>query len=143
MIHHPSTQYVANHLKAIKLLLKKVHFFVGDHITQKMTTSNETQLTLVIVDLIIYEGLYFNLSQKPRFKKVLGLSIYVSKIYQPPVATQRVATEGVGDGGGGVDGVSGGANGGCGGGGSPGGSGGVAGGGGEVGGRGGGMLHRP
>ena len=55
-----------------------------DNNTQKMMTSNETRLTVAIADLIIYEGLSFNLSQKPRFKKVLELARTVSKCYQPP-----------------------------------------------------------
>ena len=59
-------------------------FFTGDNNTQKMMTSDETRLTVAIVDLVIYEGLSFNLSQKPRFKKVLDLAITVSKCYQPP-----------------------------------------------------------
>ena len=37
----------------------------------KMMTYNETRLIVAIADLIISEGLSFNLSQKPRFKKVL------------------------------------------------------------------------
>ena len=57
---------------------------MGDNNTQKMMTSNETQLTVAIADLIISEGLSFNLSQKPRFKKVLELARTVSKCYQPP-----------------------------------------------------------
>ena len=44
--------------------------------------SNETHLTVAIVYLIISEGLYFNISQKHRFKKVLDFSITVSNIYQ-------------------------------------------------------------
>ena len=59
-------------------------FFMGDSNTQKMMTSNETRLTVAIADLIISEGLSFNLSQKPRFKKVLELARTVSKCYQPP-----------------------------------------------------------
>ena len=47
-------------------------------------TSNETRLTVAISDLIISEGLSFNISWKPRFKKVLELERTVSKIYQPP-----------------------------------------------------------
>ena len=47
-------------------------------------TSIETCLTVSIADLIISEGLSFNLSQKPRFKKVLELARTVSKCYQPP-----------------------------------------------------------
>ena len=47
-------------------------------------TSNDTRLTVPIADRIISEGLSFNLSQKPRFKKVLDLSRNVSKCYQPP-----------------------------------------------------------
>ena len=49
-----------------------------------MTTSNETRLTVVISDLIIYEGLSFNISQKHRLNKVLDLARAVSKSYQPP-----------------------------------------------------------
>ena len=45
-------------------------------------TSNETRLTVAIADLIISEGLSFNLSQKPRLKKVLDLERTMSKIYQ-------------------------------------------------------------
>ena len=44
---------------------------MGNNNTQKMMTSNETHLTVAIADLVISEGLSFNLSQKPRFKKVL------------------------------------------------------------------------
>ena len=47
-------------------------------------TSNETHHTVAIVDRIIYEGISFNISQKPRFKKVLDLERNVSKCYQPP-----------------------------------------------------------
>ena len=57
---------------------------MGDNNTQNMMTSNETRLTVAIADLIIYEGLSFNLSQKPRLKKVLDLERTVSKFYQPP-----------------------------------------------------------
>ena len=57
---------------------------MGDNNTQKMMTSNETRLAAEIADIIISEGLSFNLSQKPRFKKVLELSRTVSKCYQPP-----------------------------------------------------------
>ena len=49
-----------------------------------MMTSNETRLTVAIADLIISEGLSFNLSQRSRFKKVLELARYASKCYQPP-----------------------------------------------------------
>ena len=47
-------------------------------------TYNETRLTVAIADLVIYEGLSFNLSQKPRFNKVLDLARNVTKFYQPP-----------------------------------------------------------
>ena len=49
-----------------------------------MMTSNETRLTVAIADLVISEDLSFNLSQKPRSKKVLELARTVSKCYQPP-----------------------------------------------------------
>ena len=49
-----------------------------------MVTSNETRLTVVIADIILSEGLFFNLSQKYRFKKVLELARTVLKCYQPP-----------------------------------------------------------
>ena len=57
---------------------------MGDNNTPKMTTFNETRLTAAIADLIISEGLSFNLYQKPRFKNVLDLERTVSKSYQPP-----------------------------------------------------------
>ena len=59
-------------------------FLMGDNNTQNMMTSNETRLTVAISDLVISEGLSFNLSQKSRFKKVLELARTVSKCYQPP-----------------------------------------------------------
>ena len=57
---------------------------MGDHNTQKMMTSNKTRLAVEITDIIISEGLSFNLTQKPRFKKVLDLARNVSKCYQYP-----------------------------------------------------------
>ena len=45
-------------------------------------TFNETRLKVGIADLIIFEGLFFNQAQKPRFKKVLYLAKKVSKGYQ-------------------------------------------------------------
>ena len=56
---------------------------MGDNNTQKIMTSNDTWLTVAIIDLIIYEGLSFNPSKKPKFKKVLDLEITVSKSSQP------------------------------------------------------------
>ena len=47
-------------------------------------TSNETRLTVAISDLVISEDTSFNISQKPRFNKVLDLARNVSKTYQPP-----------------------------------------------------------
>ena len=38
--------------------------FMGDHNTQKITTPNETRLTVAIVNFIISKGLSFNLSEK-------------------------------------------------------------------------------
>ena len=46
---------------------------------QKPITSNETYLTIDIADIIISEVLSFNISQKPRFKKVLELEKKISK----------------------------------------------------------------
>ena len=57
---------------------------MGDHDTQKIMAPNETRLTVEIADLIISEGLYLDLSQKPRFKKVLDLARNVSTVYQHP-----------------------------------------------------------
>ena len=48
-------------------------------------TSNETSLTIAILYLIISEGLYFDISQKPRFKKVLDLERNASKIINPQI----------------------------------------------------------
>ena len=50
---------------------------------QKLITSNNTHFTIEISDLIISEGLPFNLPQKPRFKKVLEFSGKVLKTYIP------------------------------------------------------------
>ena len=47
-------------------------------------TYNETRLIVEIADIIASEGLSFDLSQKPRFKKVLDLAKTVSRFYQPP-----------------------------------------------------------
>ena len=77
MIHHVSAQSVANILRAIQKLLKKIQSFMGDNNTQKMITSNEKSLTVAIVALINSEGLSLYLSQKPRFKKVLDLQRHV------------------------------------------------------------------
>ena len=74
IIHNISARAVANILREIQQLLKKVQFFIiGDNNTQKTMSSNESRLIVEIADIIIYEGLSFNLSQKPRFKKVLDL----------------------------------------------------------------------
>ena len=56
---------------------------MGDHNTKKMMTYKETCLTLAISYLIISDGLYYNISQKRRFKKVLDLARNVSEGYQP------------------------------------------------------------
>ena len=40
---------------------------------KKLITFNKTRLTIYIADLIISEGLPFNIPQEPRFKKVLEL----------------------------------------------------------------------
>ena len=53
-------------------------------ILKKLITSNDTRLTIAIADLIISDGLPFNLSQKPIFKKVMELSRNVLKTYIPP-----------------------------------------------------------
>ena len=57
---------------------------MGDNSTQKMMNYKETRLTLAITDFNISEGPYFNLSQYPRFKKVLDLARTVSNSYQHP-----------------------------------------------------------
>ena len=46
---------------------------MGNNNTQKMMTSNETLLIVAISGLVISEGLSFNIPQKTRFKKVIGL----------------------------------------------------------------------
>ena len=61
-----------------------VHCFGIDGNYQKLITSNDTRLTIEISDLIISEGLLFNLSKKLRPKKVLEFSRNVSKTYIPP-----------------------------------------------------------
>ena len=57
---------------------------MGDKNIQRMMTSKETRLTVAIANLVISKGLYFNISQKTRLKKVLDLERTVSKSYQPP-----------------------------------------------------------
>ena len=57
---------------------------MGDNNIQKMMTSNKTRLAVAITDLIISEGLSFNIYQKTRFKEVFDLARTVSKSYQPP-----------------------------------------------------------
>ena len=46
--------------------------------------SNDTRLTVAISNIIISEGLYFDLAKKPRFKKVLDLEMNFSRGYQSP-----------------------------------------------------------
>ena len=82
MIHHISAQAVANILRAISQ--NGSIFFMGYNNTPNMMTYNETSLTVAIADIIIYEGLSFNLSQKPSFKKVLDSARTVRKRYQTP-----------------------------------------------------------
>ena len=81
LIHHLLTQAVRHHLIAIKPLLKRVQIFNG---WPKHTENGDLRLILAITNLIISEGLSFNLALKPRFKKVLDLEINVPKGYQPP-----------------------------------------------------------
>ena len=57
---------------------------MGNNNTQNMMNFNETRLTIAIYDFLISEGLYFNISQKPRLKNVLDLGKTVSNSYQPP-----------------------------------------------------------
>ena len=57
---------------------------MGEHNTQKLMSYNETSLAVAIVNIIISEGVYFNLAQKPRFKKVLEMARNVSECYQHP-----------------------------------------------------------
>ena len=54
---------------------------MGDHNTQKIMTSKKTHLTLKIADIIISGGLSFNITQKPRFNKVIDLARNLSKFY--------------------------------------------------------------
>ena len=51
---------------------------------QESITSNETHLTIAIADTIISVSLSFNIHQKTRFKKVLGLARHVPKTYITP-----------------------------------------------------------
>ena len=58
--------------------------FFSDMYYQKTNYSNHTCLAVAIADIIIQEGLDFNISQKYRFKKVLDLARNVSKGYTSP-----------------------------------------------------------
>ena len=49
-----------------------------------MISSRKTRLKVAIADIIISESLPFNISQKPRFKKVSDLSRHLSKGYNLP-----------------------------------------------------------
>ena len=49
--------------------------------SQRPISSNETRLTIDIYDIIILEGLFFNLSQKPGFKKLMEFASNISKNY--------------------------------------------------------------
>ena len=51
---------------------------------KKSMTSNETHINIAIADIIISEGLYFNIDQKPRLKKVLKLLENIYKTYILP-----------------------------------------------------------
>ena len=53
---------------------------MGEHKIQNMMTSNETHLTVEISDIIISEGLSFNVDQKPRFDKLIDLAINLSNV---------------------------------------------------------------
>ena len=57
---------------------------MGDHNTHKIMASNETRLTVALSYLVIYEGLSFNVAQKPSFGTVIDLETNLSKGYQPP-----------------------------------------------------------
>ena len=60
---------------------QKGYIFLGLKNPQKKISSDETYLAVAIGNLIIIEGLAFNLSKKPgpRSKKVLDLTRIVSK----------------------------------------------------------------
>ena len=67
-----------------QIIHKKGYLIFGsDNFFQKSITSNETYLTIAIYDLIIYEGLSFNLAQKPIFKNILELARNVLRDYNP------------------------------------------------------------
>ena len=51
---------------------------------QKSIIYNDTRLTISIADLIILKVLCFNISQKPRLKKVMELARNVYNTYIPP-----------------------------------------------------------
>ena len=55
-----------------------------DKNSQKLITSNETNLTISTADINISEGLYFIIYKKPRSKKILDLEMNVFKTYIPP-----------------------------------------------------------
>ena len=58
-------------------------FGIGGN-SQNPITSNETYLTVAIADIIIYDGLSFNIGPKPILEKVMELSRYISNNYSPP-----------------------------------------------------------
>ena len=66
---------------------------MGDHNAQKMMTSNETPLIVAIDDLVISEGLCFNLSQKPRLNCSFLLLIIIYEYYKAQSAISLESDE--------------------------------------------------
>ena len=73
------TSYVSNKTNHQKFS----NLFIGDKNSQKIS-SNESCLTVEISDLVIFQGLPFNIAQKPWLRKVLDLARNVSIGCQPP-----------------------------------------------------------
>ena len=54
-----------------------------DSNSQKPINSNKTRLNVTVHDIIISEGMFFNIDRKPIFRKVLYLARNVFKSYIP------------------------------------------------------------
>ena len=84
-IHYFPAQALSYHPELNQWITNKVicYFLVVINPIKRIS-SNDTYLIVAIVYIIVSKGLYFNLSQNRRLKKVLDLSINLSKVYNNP-----------------------------------------------------------
>ena len=83
MLSFSSVSKITNEINSISVSNNSLLFGI-DGSSQKLITSNDISLTIAIADFIILEILSFNISQKPRFKKILELTRNIYKTYITP-----------------------------------------------------------